>query len=48
MKTRFAAERHVDAPADVVYHCIADYREHHQPGGFLPPAFSNFELHEGA
>lgn len=47
MKTRYAAERHIDAPAEVVYHCIADYREHHRPGGFLPDAFADFELHEG-
>jgi len=47
MKTRFAAERHVDAPADVVYHCLADYREHHRPEGFLPSAFTEFEIHRG-
>ena len=41
MKTRFGAERRIDAPAAVVYHCLADYREHHRPGGFLPPAFSS-------
>jgi hypothetical protein len=42
-----SAERLVDAPADVVYHCIADYREHHRPGGFLPPAFSDFRVERG-
>jgi hypothetical protein len=47
MKTRYAAQRHIDAPAEVVYHCLADYREHHRPEGFLPPAFSDFELLEG-
>jgi hypothetical protein len=46
-RTRFSAERFVDAPAGVVYHCIADYREHHRPGGFLPPAFSNFSIARG-
>ncbi|HEY7063816.1 MAG TPA: SRPBCC family protein [Chloroflexota bacterium] len=40
---RFAVARVVDTPADVVYHCLADYRVHHRPGGFLPPAFT--ELH---
>jgi hypothetical protein len=47
MKTRFAAERHIDAPADVVYHCIADYRVHHRPEGFLPPAFSALDVRRG-
>lgn len=47
MKTRYVAEAHIAAPADVVYHCLADYREHHRPEGFLPPAFSDFEIHEG-
>jgi len=46
-QTRFSAERLIDAPADVVYHCIADYREHHRPGGFLPPAFSSFQVERG-
>jgi hypothetical protein len=30
MQTRFSAERVLDAPAEVVYHLIADYREHHR------------------
>lgn len=47
MKSRFAAERRIDVPAQVAYHCLADYREHHRPGGFLPPAFSAFEVHRG-
>ena len=47
MKTNFSAERVVDAPADVVYRCLADYTHHHRPGGFLPPAFSNQEVLSG-
>ena len=47
MKTRFGAERRIDAPSAVVYHCLADYREHHRPGGFLPPAFEQLEIAKG-
>jgi hypothetical protein len=47
MRTRIAAERVMDVPADVVYHCLADYREHHRPGGFLPPVFSDFTIEDG-
>jgi hypothetical protein len=47
VQTHLSAERLVDAPADVVYHCLADYREHHRPGGFLPPAFSDFRVERG-
>jgi hypothetical protein len=47
MKCRFGAERRLDVPAQVAYHCLADYREHHRPEGFLPPAFSAFEVHRG-
>jgi hypothetical protein len=47
MKTRFAAERRMDVAPDVVYHCIADYREHHNPRGFLPPSFSDFQIITG-
>ena len=47
MKTRFGAERRIDAPAAVIYHCLADYREHHRPGGFLPPAFQQLEIARG-
>ena len=47
MKTRFAVEQRMDAPADVVYHCLIDYREHHRPGGFLPPAFSDQDIERG-
>jgi hypothetical protein len=42
-----SAERLIDAPAALVYHCIADYREHHRPGGFLPPVFSDFRIEQG-
>ncbi len=42
-----SAERLVDAPADVVYRCIADYQRHHRPGGFLPPAFSDLRIERG-
>jgi hypothetical protein len=47
MKTRYSAERVIDAPADVVYRCLADYTLHHRPGAFLPPAFSNQEVLSG-
>ena len=47
MKSRFGAERRMDVPAQVAYHCLADYREHHRPDGFLPPAFSAFEILRG-
>ena len=47
MKTKFSAEGVIDAPADVVYRCLADYTHHHRPGGFLPPAFSNQEVLSG-
>ncbi len=33
---RVTAERLIDAPAELVYRLIADYREHHHR--FLPPA----------
>ena len=47
MQTRFSAERVVDAPAEVVYHLIADYREHHRPEGFLPPQFTDLVVERG-
>jgi hypothetical protein len=47
VKTRYTAEAHLAAPADLVYHCLADYREHHRPEGFLPSAFTGFLLLEG-
>lgn len=43
----FSAERVLGAPAAVVYHCLADYREHHRPGGFLPPAFTALDVLRG-
>ena len=43
----FAAERLLNVPAAVVYHCLADYREHHRVGGFLPPAFTSLEVLTG-
>lgn len=42
---RVAAERQVSAPAERVYQCIADYREHHPR--ILPPAFSDFRVEAG-
>jgi len=47
MQTTFGAERLIDAPAEVIYHLIADYRVHHRPEGFLPPAFSDQEILRG-
>ena len=47
MKARISAQRLIDAPAEVLYHCIADYVEHHRPEGFLPPAFSDLEILRG-
>jgi hypothetical protein len=47
MKARVSAQRLIDAPADVLYHCLADYVEHHRPDGFLPPAFSDLEILHG-
>jgi hypothetical protein len=47
MRTTFSAERVMAASADVIYHCIADYRDHHRPEGFLPPAFTDFVIDRG-
>jgi len=47
MRASLSAERLIDAPADVVYHCIADYVDHHRPDGFLPPEFSGLEIMRG-
>ena len=49
MQTRLGVERVVDAPAEVVYHLLADYREHHRhgPEGFVPPAFSDLVVERG-
>jgi hypothetical protein len=44
---QFSAERLIDAPAAVVYHCLADYREHHRAGGFLPPVFTDLQVLKG-
>jgi uncharacterized protein YndB with AHSA1/START domain len=38
------AEATVDAPADMVYRCIADMHDHPR---FLPPAFSDFQVESG-
>jgi hypothetical protein len=45
----FAAERLLDAPADVIYHCLSDYQRHHRhgPEGFLPPAFTRLDVLRG-
>ncbi|HYX59824.1 MAG TPA: SRPBCC family protein, partial [Streptosporangiaceae bacterium] len=40
-----SAERVVDAPADTVYHYVADMRDHHPR--FLPPEFSDFRVESG-
>jgi uncharacterized protein YndB with AHSA1/START domain len=40
-----AGERRLAAPADRVYRCLANYREHHPR--ILPPAFSDFRVEEG-
>ena len=49
MQTRYSQERVVDAPAEVVYHLISDYREHHTdaPRGFLPDQFSGTVVERG-
>ena len=49
MTFKFAAERTLDAPADVVYHCLANYQMHHRhgPEGFLPPAFTELQVLAG-
>jgi hypothetical protein len=47
MRTELSAERVIDAPAEVVYHLIADYREHHRPEGFLPPVFTELVVERG-
>lgn len=49
MKTHLIAERVLDAPAEVVYHLIRDYAEHHRaaPEGFLPDAFTDLVVERG-
>lgn len=42
---RVSAERRINAPADDVYHYIANFQDHHHR--FLPPAFSDFRVEEG-
>lgn len=39
------ASRTVDAPVDVVFRCLSDYRQHHHR--FLPPSFSDYRVEEG-
>jgi len=31
---QITTERFIASPADVVYHCSADYNQHHRPEGF--------------
>ena len=45
MQITASAERHIDAPADRIYHYIRDFREHHPR--FLPPQFSDFRVEHG-
>lgn len=49
MKTHMSAERVLDAPAEMVYHLISDYAEHHtdHPRGFLPDAFYGTVVEQG-
>jgi len=47
MKTTITAERELDSPADLLYHLLADYRTHHRPEGFLPPAFTDLRVLAG-
>ena len=49
MRTRTSFERTLNAPAEVVYHLISDYAEHHRaaPEGFLPPAFADLVVERG-
>ena len=42
---RITASAPVNAPADVVYRVLADYRHHHPR--ILPAVFTNFVVHEG-
>jgi uncharacterized protein YndB with AHSA1/START domain len=47
MRTTIVAERRLAAPPELLYLCLANYREHHRPGGFLPPSFTDFEVTHG-
>lgn len=40
-----SAERAIAAPAEKVYACLADYRQHHPR--ILPPTFTSFQVEEG-
>jgi hypothetical protein len=47
MRTTIIAERLLTAPPELIYLCLANYRDHHRPEGFLPPQFSDFEINAG-
>ena len=47
MRTTITAERRLAAPPELLYRCLANYRDHHRPEGFLPPAFTDFEITRG-
>jgi Polyketide cyclase / dehydrase and lipid transport len=47
MRTTITAERRMHAPADAIYNSIANYRDHHRPGGFLPPQFADMRIAKG-
>jgi uncharacterized protein YndB with AHSA1/START domain len=47
MRTTIVAERRLAAPPELVYLCLANYRDHHRPDGFLPPAFTDFAITRG-
>jgi hypothetical protein len=42
---RVSAHRWMNLSAEVVYQCIANYRDHHHR--FLPPAFSDYHVLQG-
>ncbi len=47
MRTTIIAERRLAAPPELLYLCLANYRDHHRPEGFLPPVFSDFQIIRG-
>jgi len=47
MRTTITAERRITAPPELIYLCLANYRDHHRPDGFLPDSFSDFEISRG-
>src|SRR6476620_11096492 len=47
MRTTIVAERRLAAPPELLYLCLANYRDHHRPDGFLPPAFTDFNVIRG-